>query len=130
MVKKKPVLDAVEFGNRVAIVREEILNMSQTELGIEIGAEQMMISRLERGVGGNINIIYKIVSFLHEKGYRGEALFASFFSKDYLIRSVDSTPVTSQYYNRLKLFTDELEEKNNEYIEELKNILMLISNQS
>lgn len=96
---KKDTIDAVEFGKRVAIIRDEVLKLIQTEFGNEIGAEQMMVSRLERGLGGSINIVYKIVSYLHDKGYRGEALFFPVFSKDYLIREVDKRPTTSQYYH-------------------------------
>lgn len=127
--KKKQILDSIEFGRRVAIVREEILDLSQTGLANEIGATQMMISRLETGAGGNINIIYDLVSYLHEKGYKAEALFLSEFKTEYLINSIDKVPIQSQYYHKLKLFKDELEERTKENVQELNNIIYLITQQ-
>src|SRR5699024_5005558 len=127
--KESKILDAVKFGHRVAQVREEILDLSQTGLANEIGATQMMISRLETGAGGNINIIYNLVSYLHEKGYKGETLFLPDFKTSYLINTVDKTPTQSQSYHKLKLFKEELEERTKQDVQELNDIIYLITHQ-
>jgi len=127
--KESKILDAVKFGHRVAQVREEILDLSQTGLANEIGATQMMISRLETGAGGNINIIYNLVSYLHEKGYKGETLFLPEFKTEFLISTVDEVPSQSQSYHKLKMYKEELEERMSQDIQELNSIIYLIENQ-
>src|SRR5690625_1572024 len=107
--KESKILDAVKFGHRVAQVREEILDLSQTGLANEIGATQMMISRLETGAGGNINIIYNLVSYLHEKGYKGETLFLPEFMIEFLISKVDEVPRQRQSYHKLIMYKEEIE---------------------
>ena len=130
MAKKiSQVLDAEKFGRRVSQIREELLDLSQTGLANEIGATQMMISRLETGAGGNINIIYNLVSYLHDQGYKAETLFLPEFKTEYLINTVDKTPTQSQSYHKLKLFKEELEERTKQDVQELSDIIYLITNQ-
>lgn len=122
MSKNKKELDLVEFGYRVEEVREKVLKMNQTELGEKIGCTQTMISRLERGAGGNINIIFDLITFLHKKGIRAEMLFSEGFSLDSFTRKEKLPPILEQQTEKIKLVQEDL--RNN--IEELEKIRFLI----
>lgn len=62
------MLDLTEFGKRVQAVREIILNMNQSELAEKINISQVLLSRLERGIGGNINVVFDLVNYLYSHG--------------------------------------------------------------
>ena len=46
------MLDMIEFGRRVQMIRENVLKMNQSELAEKINTTQVLLSRLERGIGG------------------------------------------------------------------------------
>lgn len=75
----KPVT-AIEFGERVRTIREIILQMNQAELAKEIGTIQGVVSRLENGIGGNTNAVFRIINYLNAKGYYGYMIFKEPFS--------------------------------------------------
>ena len=51
----------VEFGRRVQLMRENILKMSQSELSEKIYTTQVLLSRLERGIGEDLRNIPEIL---------------------------------------------------------------------
>lgn len=71
--------EVVEFGKRVALVRENLLGLSQSKLAPMINTRQALLSRLEAGIGGNIHIVFEIVDYLNRNGYRGHMLFREEF---------------------------------------------------
>jgi hypothetical protein len=96
--------EVVEFGKRVALIRESLLGMSQSKLAPMINTRQALLSRLEAGIGGNIHIVFEIVDYLNSKGFRGHMLFREEF---------DITLFKSE--------VGEMENKKN-LVEELENI--------
>ncbi len=62
-------MDLIEFGRRMQIVREEVLQMNQAEMAEKIGTVQTLVSRMERGIGGNITTFFSFITFLEEEGY-------------------------------------------------------------
>lgn len=67
-------MNTTEFGKRVLLVREELLQMNQSELAAEINTTQVLLSRVERGIGGNINVVFDFLNFLKTKGYQAHML--------------------------------------------------------
>ena len=63
-------MNTTEFGKRVLLVREQLLQMNQSELAAEINTTQVLLSRVERGIGGNINVVFDFLNFLKKKGYQ------------------------------------------------------------
>lgn len=68
-------LDLSIFGKRVKDVRDDILNMTQQAFADEVNTNQVLLSRLENGQGGNINLIFDIINFIYQKGFNGSMLF-------------------------------------------------------
>ena len=61
------MLDMSEFGKRVQAVRENILKMNQSELAEKINTSQVLLSRLENGIGGSINVVFDLVNYLYSR---------------------------------------------------------------
>lgn len=72
-------MDLIEFGKRMQIIREEVLQMNQAELAEKIGTVQTLISRMERGIGGNINTLFDFITFLEKEGYPSHYVFKKEF---------------------------------------------------
>lgn len=77
-------MDFTDFGKRMQIVREQLLEMNQTELAAQLGSVQGLISRMERGVGGNINMVFDFISLLEKKGFASHFLFKKDFDIELL----------------------------------------------
>ncbi len=77
-------MDLYEFGKRMQVVREEVLQMNQAELAAKIGTVQTLVSRMERGIGGNINMLLDFVTFLENEGYPAHYLFKKKFDAELL----------------------------------------------
>ncbi|MCH5599494.1 helix-turn-helix domain-containing protein [Niabella ginsengisoli] len=73
-------MDLQEFGKRVQQVREEVLRIKQHELATELNTHQGIISRLERGIGGSLDLVFEFLSLLESRGYTSHVLFAKQFS--------------------------------------------------
>jgi predicted transcriptional regulator len=80
-------MDLIEFGKRVLMVREEVLEMNQTELAEQLQVTQNLISRLETGVGGNINIIFEFLNFLKRRKLAAHMIFRDPFDIKLLSKS-------------------------------------------
>lgn len=73
-------MDIAEFGKRMQIIREEVLQMNQAELAEKIGTVQTLVSRMERGIGGNINTLFDFITFLENEGYPSHYVFKKKFT--------------------------------------------------
>ena len=77
----------VEFGKRVQAVRENILQMNQSELAEKINTSQVLLSRLENGIGGNINVVFDLVNYLYSRNIAAKEIFAERFSLDLVMQN-------------------------------------------
>jgi len=81
------MLNMVEFGKRVQAVRENILQMNQSELAEKINTSQVLLSRLENGIGGNINVVFDLVNYLYSRNIAAKEIFAERFSLDLVMQN-------------------------------------------
>lgn len=72
-------IDISLVGNRIKLIREQILKITQTELAIMINSKQNLISRLEAGKGSNVTTVLDIVKVLQKMSYPAEMIFSSDF---------------------------------------------------
>ena len=68
-------MDMKEFGRRVQLIREELLNMRQVDLAKELKISQAIYSRVETGSGAHIKFIFAFIDFLYRKNYRAYLFF-------------------------------------------------------
>ena len=87
------MLDMIEFGLRVQMIRENVLKMNQSELAEKINTTQVLLSRLERGIGGNINVVFDLVNYLYSKNIAAKEVFSEHFSLD-LVTKNSNDPAT------------------------------------
>lgn len=80
--KKEAMLNMIEFGKRVQAIREQVLKMSQSELAEKINTSQVLLSRLENGIGGSINVVFDLVNYLNSKNIAAKEIFSKQFSID------------------------------------------------
>lgn len=73
-----------EFGRIAAIIRDEVLNLSQGELAEKLGASQSAVSRMERGFG-TIEYLFALLTFFQSQGIRVPIIFAEPFDKTFLL---------------------------------------------
>jgi len=83
----KKGLDFASLGERIRFVRENILKLSQTEMADHLGSNQVMVSRLEKGIGGSFEFLMKLLNFLYTQGVEAKELFALDFSKEAFLLS-------------------------------------------
>lgn len=76
------MVDMAEFGRRVQLIRENVLKISQSELGEKINTTQTLLSRLERGTGGSINVVFDLINYLYSKNIDAKEIFSEQFSLD------------------------------------------------
>ena len=86
------MLNMKEFGKRVQAIREQVLEMSQSELAEKINTSQVLLSRIENGIGGSINVVFDLVNYLN--------------SKILLQRKFNLITRTNQFLLRLNLFEE------------------------
>lgn len=101
-------MDLADLGSRIQKIREQVLGQKQFELARDLGTVQTLISRLERGIGGNINLMIDFVNYLEKKGYPAHLLFAKDFgvelikkenNKDGIVKnSIESQISELKYY--------------------------------
>ena len=89
-------MNTTEFGRRVLLVREHLLQMNQSELAAEINTTQVLLSRVERGIGGNINVVFDFLNFLKKKGYQAHMLLKDPFDIELLATSVTAKSSNKQ----------------------------------
>ena len=116
------MLDMIEFGKRVQAVRENILEMSQSELAEKINTSQVLLSRIERGIGGNINVVFDLVNYLYSKNIAAKEIFGERFSLDLVTQnSNNSQAVTTQ----IEALVKELQKTMSEDFDKLLLLLSL-----
>lgn len=84
------MLNMQEFGKRVQAIREQVLNMSQSELAEKINTSQVLLSRIENGIG-SINVLFDLVNYLNSKNIAAKEIFSKQFSIDRVVQ-VSSNP--------------------------------------
>lgn len=82
------------------IIREEVLKMNQAELAEKIGTVQTLVSRMERGIGGNINTLFDFITFLEKEGYPAHYVFKGKF-KPNLIRNKNRVKTIEKFIEDL-----------------------------
>jgi len=83
-------MNLIEFGKRVAIVRETVLKMSQADLAKELETYQALVSRLENGVGGSIILVFDLINLLKKKKLSAHMLFREPFDVNLLSKDIKS----------------------------------------
>lgn len=81
------MLNMIEFGKRVQAIREQVLEMSQSELAEKINTSQVLLSRIENGVGGSINVVFDLVNYLNSKNIAAKEIFSRRFSIDLVTKN-------------------------------------------
>ena len=89
------MLDMVEFGKRVQAVRENVLQMNQSELAEKINTSQVLLSRIERGIGGNINVVFDLVNYLYSRKIAAKEIFGEKFSLDLVAKNSNNPKTTN-----------------------------------
>lgn len=93
-------MDLYEFGKRMQIIREEVLQMNQAELAEKIGTVQTLVSRMERGIGGNINTLFDFITFLEKEGYPAHYVF----KKEFLVELIVNNGISNAVDELLEQF--------------------------
>lgn len=73
-------MDMVELGKRIKLARIQVLKMNQKELAEKLSSYQALISRLEKGIGGSMELVLDFITLLNKQGLSGHMLFAQKFS--------------------------------------------------
>jgi transcriptional regulator with XRE-family HTH domain len=116
------MLDMIEFGKRVQAVRESILDMNQSELAEKINTSQVLLSRIERGIGGNINVVFDLINYLYSRNIAAKEIFGERFSLDLVTEnSSNSNAVTTQ----IEALVKELQKTMSEDFDKLLLLLSL-----
>jgi predicted transcriptional regulator len=68
-------MDIKEFGSIIRDIREDILEISQSQLAIEIKSRQGLVSRLENGKGATADIVFDVLVFLESKRINTHMIF-------------------------------------------------------
>ena len=89
------MLDMIEFGKRVQAVREQILYMNQSELAEKINSTQVLLSRIERGIGGSINVVFDLINYLYSRDIAAKEIFGEQFSLDLVSQNSNNTNVVN-----------------------------------
>ena len=111
-----------EFGKRVQTIREQVLEMSQSELAEKINTSQVLLSRIENGIGGSINVVFDLVNYLNSKDIAAKEIFSKRFSIDLVIqKSSNPNAAATQIQELVK----ELQKTINEDFDKLQLLLSL-----
>ena len=116
------MLNMKEFGKRVQVIREQVLDMSQSELAEKINTSQVLLSRIENGIGGSINVLFDLVNYLNSKNIAAKEIFSKRFSIDLVTQSSISPNAAATQIQEL---VKELQKNMNEDFDKLQLLLSL-----
>jgi transcriptional regulator with XRE-family HTH domain len=86
-------MDFKEFGKRLRMIREEVLQMTQREIAEQLHMHQVMYSKVENGLGGNILFMFELMNFLHSRNINAPMIFREPFELDRMTKTyVAGTP--------------------------------------
>jgi transcriptional regulator with XRE-family HTH domain len=83
-------MDFKEFGKRLRTIREDVLKMTQKELAEKLHMHQVMYSKIENGLGGNILFIFELMNFLHSRNLNAPMIFREPFDLDRVTKTYAS----------------------------------------
>lgn len=89
------MLDMIEFGKRVQMVREHVLEMNQSQLAEKINSTQVLLSRIERGIGGSINVVFDLINYLYSRDIAAKEIFGEQFSLDLVSQNSNNSNVVN-----------------------------------
>ncbi len=116
------MLDMIEFGKRVQAVREKILDMNQSELAEKINTSQVLLSRIERGIGGNINVVFDLINYLYSRDIAAKEIFGEQFSLDLVSQNSNNSNVVNA---QIEALVKELQKTMSEDFDKLLLLLSL-----
>ncbi len=116
------MLDMIEFGKRVQAVREKILDMNQSVLAEKINTSQVLMSRIERGIGGNINVVFDLINYLYSRNIAAKEIFAERFSLDFVTQNSN---VSKGVTHQIEALVKELQKTTSEDFDKLLLLLSL-----
>lgn len=116
------MLNMKEFGKRVQAIREQVLKMSQSELAEKINTSQVLLSRIENGIGGSINVLFDLVNYLNSKNIAAKEIFSKKFTIDAVSQNAaNQNAATTQLQGLVK----ELQKNMNDDFDKLQLLLSL-----
>ena len=116
------MLDMIEFGKRVQMVREHVLEMNQSQLAEKINTTQVLLSRIERGIGGSINVVFDLINYLYSRDIAAKEIFGEQFSLDLVSRNSNNSNVVN---TQIEALVQELQKTMSEDFDKLLLLLSL-----
>ena len=124
-------MDLSRFGKNIQLVREDIFKLTQKEFAVEVGSTQVLISRMERGIGGEIRKVFEILNYYRNRGYNPEVLFESSFSIKKFVKKRKQEEFNvdiNEFGRRVRIFREEiLNVSQDEYGKEINAVAGMIS---
>ena len=108
------------LGKRIKAIRTH-LNYSQEEFCKLIKTKQTLLSRMETGKGGSLEMVLSIINVLNEKGYSAHMIFSEPFNIEHLKPNQKSVNV-EQIAEIVKLMKEEQNGYSNQLLMLLENI--------
>ena len=101
-------MEFADLGKRMQKFREAVLDLKQTELAEQLGTVQTLISRFERGLGGNIHLVLEFINYLEKRGYPGHMLFAKDFGVELIKQNANAVDENNNPKNPVEVQLAEL----------------------
>lgn len=106
-----------ELGKVLAIIRDEILKISQEELAAKLDVSQSVVSRMERGLG-TLEYLCSLITFFKEQGIKTHMIWFEPFQKDLLLQ----TPTTN-----VEQIRETIREMKDDTVADYNRLIMLVN---